>query len=107
MPDDRDRRAIRRAPASGDVVPGRPRRPVEPDELDEGPLQQDIERFDNPTRVCPECRKDVFDDSALCYHCGHALDSGGSSSGKPKPWVLVVAGVVILAFVLVALRGVF
>lgn len=107
MPDDRDRRAIRRAPASGDVVPARPRRQRPDDELDEGPLQEDIERFDNPTRVCPECKKDVFDDSAVCYHCGHAFENTAAGSTKPKPWVLVVVVLLILAFVLAALSGLF
>jgi hypothetical protein len=103
MPDDRDRRTLRKAPVSGEVVGRRPARRDE--EFDEGPLQQDIERFDNPTRTCPECKKDVFDDSAVCYHCGHAFENTAAGSTKAKPWTVVVVVLIIAAFALVALRG--
>ena len=39
----------------------RSRRPSGDEELDEGPQAADLERFSNVTRVCPECKKEVFD----------------------------------------------
>lgn len=95
-------RAIRRAPASGEVVPA-PQRP-EPEELDEGPSAEDIARLDNPTRVCPSCGKDVFDDSEVCYHCGHHF----SARDKTTNWKhLVVAAAIILVFIGLAVARLF
>lgn len=99
-------RSIRRAPASGDVVPSRPRRPR--DEPDEGPLESDIERFSDPTRPCPNCGKTVYDDTAVCYHCGHALENTTAGSpGRKSLTVAIVVGVLILAMVLAAVTGMF
>lgn len=98
-----ERRAIRRAPASGDVVGGRGRR-VE--DHDDGPLEQDLERFGGETRTCPECKKEVYDDTAVCYHCGWAFE-GDAADGpsKPKKSVIIIVGVLIAAFLFWLLRG--
>ncbi len=98
-------RPLRIAPRSGDVVPSRPR-PVRPKrELDELPSEDDVQRFGDVTRTCPECRKEVFDDAAVCYHCGHAFErTTGGSTLSPK-WVIVTVVVLIVLFVFVALRG--
>lgn len=100
-----DRHALRKAPISGDVV--RANRSRMHDEDDDGPSQEDIERFGDVTRTCPECKKDVFDESALCYHCGHALV--GTTAGSPtknKIWVFITVLILIAIFVFAALRGV-
>lgn len=99
-------RGIKPSPRSGDVVPSRPRRRREDDELNELPSQDDIERFSNQTRTCPECKKEVFDDSEVCYHCGYAFERTTAGSSKNKPWVVVVVALLILAFVIFALRGI-
>lgn len=62
---------------------------------DEGPSAEDVERFSDATRICPECNKQVFDDVAICYHCGHAFSS--EPKGTPV-WVMIVAVVLLLAF---------
>jgi hypothetical protein len=94
-PDD-PRRAIRRAPASGDVVPARPRPPAR--EVDDDPSEEDLARLDSETRTCPACGRDVFDDAEICYHCGHHFLPGE----RAIPWLqIMVAGVVLLAFVAV------
>ena len=98
-------RAIKPSGRSGDVVPSRPRRRAEDDELDELPSAADIERFSNVTRTCPECKKEVFDDAAVCYHCGYAFERTTAGSSKSKPWVIVVVVLLVLAFALFALRG--
>ena len=103
-----DRKAIRRAPVSGDVVGRRSRPGPYDNEDDDGPSAEDIERFGGETRTCPECGKEVFDDSAVCYHCGHAFE--GTAEGAPdktKTWVLVVVIVMVAAFVLGLAAGLF
>lgn len=101
---DDKQRGLRIGPRQGDVVPSRPRRAANTGELDEGPSQEDIERFGDQTRVCPECRKDVFDDSAVCYHCGYAFERTSAGSGKSKAWVIAVAVLILITFIAGALR---
>ena len=103
MSDEPRNRGIRRAPAVGDVVPARKR--AQRDEFDEFPSEEDIERFNNVTRTCPECGKEVFDDAALCYHCGHAFERTTAGSTKGKTWVIVTIVVIAVAFVLIYSRG--
>ncbi len=71
---------------------------------DEGPLEQDIERFSDVTRPCPACKKDVFDDAEVCYHCGHAFEGTSAGSGNgPPAWVMLAAGLVLVGFMLALL----
>lgn len=98
-------KALREAPKGGDVVNRASRARGDDDELDEGPLEQDIERFSGVTRSCPSCSKDVFDDSAVCYHCGHAFERTAAGSGTLPRWVIATIVVVLAAFLLaLALR---
>jgi ribosomal protein S27E len=98
---------LRIAPRTGDVVPARTRPKRAPREIDELPSQEDMDRFADPTRTCPECNKEVFDDAAVCYHCGHAFErTTGGSTRNPK-WIVITVVLVLVAFVLIALRGVF
>jgi hypothetical protein len=82
----------------GAYPPGVPRRDDdENDAIDEGPSDDDLERFSSATRTCPACRTELYDDAELCWKCGHAL----SSQAAVPRWVLV-AGAVTLAAVLLA-----
>lgn len=96
-------KGLRIGPRQGDVVPSRPRQ-ARDEEFDEGPSQEDIERFGDQTRTCPECRKEVFDDSAVCYHCGHAFENTTAGSGKGKVWIIAVATLIVIGFLIGALR---
>jgi hypothetical protein len=62
------------------------------DEIDEGPSEDDLERFGGATRKCPECGTELYDDSEICWKCGHALS--GRPAG-PKRWMVVVAVLVV------------
>lgn len=87
-------KAIRRAPISGDVVVPQ-RKPPRPAEIDDDPSEEDIARLDNPTRTCPKCGRDVYDDAEECYHCGHRFVPGE----RATPWLQIgVAIVVIIGF---------
>ncbi len=89
-------RALRRAPRGGDVVDPRLAHRHADDFDDEGPSQADIERFSDPTRTCPECKTEVYDDTDVCWNCGHAFRG---ELGKMPAWVIVAAVLVIAAFV--------
>lgn len=86
---------LRRAGATGDVVSRR--RGGAPEPIDEGPSQADLDRLNGATQTCPECGKEVFADSELCYHCGAAF------AERPAPrtpmWAVVTAGVLLAAFI--------
>lgn len=103
-----ERRAMKRAPISGEVV-GRGSRPGPYDnDDDDGPSAEDLERFGGETRTCPECKKEVFDDTEICYHCGHAfMRTAAGTPGKSKTWVIVTVVVLVLLFVYFAIGGVF
>lgn len=96
---------IRKAPRGGDVVDPRRRAGPDEDERDEGPLAEDLERFSGVTRKCNECGKEVFDDSAVCYHCGHAFERTTAGSTRTKTWVIVTICVLVAAFVIAAMLG--
>ena len=72
---------------------------------DDGPSNEDIERFDSETGWCPECGAEVWDDATICQSCGDDI------SGKVLAWprdqylihkraMMVVLVVVLIAFLL-------
>ncbi len=98
-----ERRSLKLSGTSGDVVPGRPRLRRPPDE---NPSEDDIQKFGDVTRTCPECKKDVFDDAAVCYHCGYAFERTTPGALRAPKWIIVTILVVIAAFVLATLSSV-
>jgi hypothetical protein len=97
-------RSLKLAPKEGEVVPGRPRLRRPPDE---NPSEDDIQRFGDVTRICPECNKEVFDDAAVCYHCGYAFERTTPGSSRAPKWIIFTILVVIAAFIIATLWGVF
>ncbi len=65
----------------------------------EGPSQEDIIRFGNVTRTCPACKKEVFDDVDVCYHCGEAIEASRQAKGGTPVWAMITAGVLLAGFV--------
>ncbi len=97
----RRRREIRPAPASGDVVDAARRALArEGDDEDEGPTEADVERFGGVTRRCPECGTELYDDTELCWSCGHALASG---SGRNLPLLALIIVAIMMAALVLAL----
>lgn len=82
----------------GEVVGRLPQRRPEPEEHDEGPSADDLERFGGVTHTCPNCGKEVFDDAETCYHCGEAMMA--RRSGGPPLWVAVTSVVLLVAFMI-------
>jgi hypothetical protein len=69
------------------------KRPIDPDELDESPSEEDLERFGDVTQTCPQCGTELYDDVDLCWNCGHALMS---RPARPPAALIVVLIVVLL-----------
>lgn len=106
-PDDdpaRLRKMLRHAPAQGDVVDRR--RAQSDDDGDEGPSAEDIERFGDVTQKCPSCGREVFDDTDICYHCGHAISKAAGAVRSPM-WAIITVGILLMAFAVLLLRGFF
>ncbi len=51
--------------------------------LDEGPSEEDLDRFNrDQSGFCPECSAEVFDDAEYCTACG--LQIGGRIANRPR-----------------------
>jgi len=89
----------RPAPRSGDVESRGLRRRAEEDEDEGMPNPADVKRLnENVTRRCPSCKKEIYDDAEVCYHCGDAVVA--SRSRGQSPWVIIVVAAVILGFMI-------
>jgi hypothetical protein len=51
---------------------------------------------DEPTVPCPYCRREIFEDSPRCPHCGQYISAEDSPPGR-KPWWIVVGVLLCLA----------
>lgn len=65
----------------------------------DGPSAEDLDRFGDEFKRCPECKSLVYDQSEMCQACGYAFER--EPKGIP-PWAVVVVVLVLIAFVLVA-----
>lgn len=84
---------------AGDVVPSIRRAAPE---VDEGPSEEDIERFGGVTQRCPECGTELYDDVVTCWNCGAHVGVGSGGSSVSARWAVAVIVLLILAFVLYA-----
>jgi len=71
---------------------------------DEGPSQEDIERFSGvETGYCPSCGEEIWDDAEQCPSCNIWLQ-GGTSHREPvvnefrKRSTVVVVIIILMAF---------
>lgn len=77
-----------------------------PLEADEDPSENDIEQFSGVTRVCSECKSEVYDDAEICHNCGHAFTQAEDGRYLPT-WAIATTfgllggGVLLLIFQLV------
>ncbi len=69
---------------------------------DDGPSQEDIERFSaDETGFCPQCGKEIWDDVTKCPSCGSWMQHGTSHRNpianefRKKMIVLVVIAMLI------------
>lgn len=91
------KKAMRCAPRTGEVTNrccgGRDLGPVSDAEA---PSEEDMDRFGGVTRVCPECKTEVYDEAQLCHNCGHAF-AGTGGDGLPTWAVVTMIGLVATA----------
>ena len=73
------------------------RRPIDPDDIDEAPSEEDLERFGDVTQKCPRCGTELYDDVEVCWKCGHALLSAPASR---TPAALIVVLIVVMVVIL-------
>lgn len=73
--------------------------------IDEGPSQEDLQRFGSDEAYCSECGETVWDQAEFCPACGTQL-SGRTLTRPPEKhfkrqgWMLVVIIIVLIAFFL-------
>jgi uncharacterized paraquat-inducible protein A len=70
-----------------------------PMEDHEDPSLDDIERFSNATRVCSECKTEVYDDAEVCHNCGHVFNQRDDGRFVPT-WAIATTVGLIAAFAL-------
>ena len=75
-------------------------------DVDEGPSEQDIERFDRETAYCPDCGAEIWDQAEICPKC-HAYLYDGPQTSPPveawfrRRWMLLIVILALIGFVLV------
>ncbi len=66
----------------------------------DGPSAEDLDRFGDEFITCPNCHKSVYDQTEMCPYCGHAMMD---TSSRANLWVIVVAVILLVVFLLVIL----
>ena len=66
------------------------------DEWDGDESDNEVNGDDEPTIPCPYCRREMFEDSARCPHCGQYISAEDSPPGR-KPWWIIVGVLLCLA----------
>lgn len=94
---------IKRQGVEGELTRAKPVTRQTRSQIDGGPSEDDLERFGGVTRTCPSCGKEVYDDAALCYHCGEAMEQDRTAK-LPKVWMVVTVIVLIAVIVFFVTR---
>ena len=55
------------------------------------PLEEEAEWVDEdePTIPCPYCRREIFEDSPQCPHCGQYISEEDAPAAR-RPWWIIV-----------------
>jgi hypothetical protein len=75
---------------------------------DEGPSEDDIERFSRDTAYCPDCGAEVWDAAEVCPEC-HAYIGGNTRSRSPlqhwfqQKWMVLIVILLFIAFLLLSI----
>lgn len=75
------------------------------DEVDEGPSNEDIERFSRDTARCADCGAEVWDSAEICPKCYAYLGGNTSKESPAQKWfdrkifVLIIILLVIGMFI--------
>ncbi len=72
--------------------------------VDEGPSEEDIERFSkNETGYCPNCGEEIWDDANRCHACNEwfhtaPLHQDPITRDFNKKWIIVISILVLVGF---------
>jgi uncharacterized paraquat-inducible protein A len=72
-----------------------------PRDIDEGPSAEDLDRFSDETRACPECSAEVYDEASVCPRCGHIFEGDPEGASRKPMWAVIGVILALLAFLLV------
>ena len=67
---------------------------------DEGPSDDDLDRFGGVTQTCWRCGTELYDDATVCWNCQASVGPGSGSRRGTPVWVIVVG--VLLALLVAA-----
>ncbi len=75
----------------------RARKPLSRDDL---PSEEDLERFGDEFRLCPLCKRQIYDQAEMCPKCGYAF----VETTRERPaWRFFVILLLILAMIMISI----
>lgn len=63
---------------------------------DDGPSDDDIDRFGGVTQNCWRCGTELYDDATVCWNCQASVGPGGTRGGRTPVWAIAVGIAVAL-----------
>ncbi|KAA0213741.1 MAG: zinc ribbon domain-containing protein [Leptolyngbya sp. PLA3] len=61
----------------------------------DGPSAEDLDRFGDEFRTCPNCGRQIYDQADICPHCREAIIDKPAGA---KWWVILVVVIVLIFF---------
>lgn len=61
----------------------------------EGPSAEDLDRFGDEFRTCPNCGRQIYDQAEVCPHCREAIIDKPAGA---KWWVILVVVLLLIFF---------
>jgi hypothetical protein len=71
----------------------------ESDDFDPTPDEPDFDGDDIETQPCPNCDREIPEDTVRCPYCGDYVTPGGASAAGRRTWPFVAAAVIVVAIV--------
>lgn len=69
-----------------------------PDEFDDGPSDDDLDKFSSVTQACWRCGTELYDDATVCWNCQATVGPGSGPTRGTPIWAIVLG--IILAGVI-------
>jgi uncharacterized protein (DUF983 family) len=67
-------------------------------EFDDGPTEEDVERFSDVTQKCPHCGTEIFDQAEVCWKCGMAVTQPVKRASQV--WTILIIVILIVGMAL-------
>lgn len=72
---------------------------------DDGPSDEDLERFGGETALCPRCGAEVWDEAPQCPECGEWIGGATTRHSPTQSWWSQRWIVVMIVVLIVAVAG--